>query len=202
MVQGYGNVGSVVSQELVRRGIRVIALGDRYGSIRNPKGIDLAALNQHIAAGKLLRDFHGAETIPNDELLKTPCTILVPAALERVITAKNAAQIKCQILAEAANGPTTPEADAIFADSDIFIIPDILCNAGGVTVSYFEWVQDIQQFFWEEDEVNRRLEVLMLRSFRKVLKRAREQKFSMRMAALSLGIEKVAQEKLRRGLFP
>ncbi|HEV3120076.1 MAG TPA: Glu/Leu/Phe/Val dehydrogenase [Gemmataceae bacterium] len=202
VVQGYGNVGSVVAQELVRRGIRVIAVGDRYGSIRNPKGIDLAALNQHMAAGKLLRDFAGAETIPNDELLKTPCTILVPAALERVITAKNAAQIKCRILAEAANGPTTPEADAIFADSGIFIIPDILCNAGGVTVSYFEWVQDIQQFFWEEDEVNRRLEVLMLRAFRKVLKRAREQKLSMRMAALSLGIEKVAQEKLRRGLFP
>ncbi|HEV3449546.1 MAG TPA: Glu/Leu/Phe/Val dehydrogenase [Gemmataceae bacterium] len=202
VVQGYGNVGSVVCQELARRGVRIIAVGDRYGAIRNQKGIDLAALNQHIISGKLLRDFAEADVIPGDELLKIPCTILVPAALERVINTKNAAQIHCRVLAEAANGPTTPEADTAFADSDVFIIPDILCNAGGVTVSYFEWVQDIQQFFWEEDEINRRLELLMLRSFRKVLKRARERKMTMRMAALSLGIEKVAQEKLRRGLFP
>jgi len=159
-------------------------------------------LNQHMAAGKLLRDFPGAECLPNDELLKIRCTILVPAALERVITAKNAAQVDCRVLAEAANGPTTPEADTVFAGSDMFIIPDILCNAGGVTVSYFEWVQDIQQFFWEEAEINKNLEVLMLRAFRKVLKRAHEQNLAMRMAALSLGIEKVAQEKLRRGLFP
>ena len=122
--------------------------------------------------------------------------------MERVITGKNAPKLKCRVLAEAANGPTTPEADEKLAGSDIFIIPDILCNAGGVTVSYFEWVQDIQQFFWEEDEVNKKLEVLMLRAFRKVLKRARDRKLSMRMAALSLGIEKVAKEKLRRGLFP
>jgi glutamate dehydrogenase (NAD(P)+) len=201
-VQGYGNVGSVVCHELARRGVRIIAVGDRYGAIRNQKGIDLPALNQHIASGKLLRDFAEADVIPSDELLKIPCTILVPAALERVINTKNAAQIHCRVLAEAANGPTTPEADTAFADSDVFIIPDILCNAGGVTASYFEWVQDIQQFFWEEDEINRRLELLMLRSFRKVLKRARERKMTMRMAALSLGIEKVAQEKLRRGLFP
>ena len=202
VVQGYGNVGSAVCQELHQKGVKITGVGDRYGSITNPQGIDLADLNQYLASGKRLPDYPGAEVIPNDELLTLPCTILVPAAVERVITGKNAAKLKCRVLAEAANGPTTPEADEKLAGSDIFIIPDILCNAGGVTVSYFEWVQDIQQFFWEEDEVNKKLEVLMLRAFRKVLKRARDRKLSMRMAALSLGIEKVAKEKLRRGLFP
>jgi glutamate dehydrogenase (NAD(P)+) len=201
-VQGFGNVGSAVCQELVRRGVRLIALGDRYGSISNPRGIDLNALVQHMAGGKLLREFPGAERIPNDELLKTPCTILVPAALERVITQKNAAELRCRVLAEAANGPTTPEADAILNDSDIFILPDILCNAGGVTVSYFEWVQDIQQFFWNEVEVNKRLEELMLKAFHRVRDLARKREFTMRLAALSLGVQKVATEKLRRGLFP
>ena len=201
-IQGYGNVGSAVCQELHQKGVKITGVGDRYGSITNPQGIDLADLNQYLASGKRLPDYPGAEVIPNDELLTLPCTILIPAAVERVITGKNAAKLKCRVLAEAANGPTTPEADEKLAGSDIFIIPDILCNAGGVTVSYFEWVQDIQQFFWEEDEVNKKLELLMLRSFRKVLKRARDRKLSMRMAALSLGIEKVAKEKLRRGLFP
>jgi glutamate dehydrogenase (NAD(P)+) len=202
VVQGHGNVGSAVCQELYQRGVKILAIGDRYGSIHNENGIDLPDLNQYLAGGKRMVDYPGAEVISNADLLTLPCTILVPAAVERVITGKNAAQLKCRVLAEGANGPTTPEADEILANSDMFIIPDILCNAGGVTVSYFEWVQDIQQFFWEEDEVNKKLEMLMLRSFKKVFKRARERKLSMRLAALSLGIEKVAQEKLRRGLFP
>src|SRR5437762_2632748 len=202
VVQGFGNVGSVVCQELVRHGVRVIAVGDRYGAIRNARGIDIAALTRHVADGKLLRDFAGAEQIPADELLTTPCTILVPAALERVITEKNARQIRCRVLAEAANGPTTPEADAILADSDFFIIPDVLCNAGGVTVSYFEWVQDMQQFFWSEEQVNEKLRDLMLKAFRRVRDLARAQKLSMRTAALSLGVQKIAQEKMRRGLYP
>jgi glutamate dehydrogenase (NAD(P)+) len=134
--------------------------------------------------------------------LTTPCTVLVPAALERVITKANAAQLRCRILAEAANGPTTPDADAILAHSDIFIIPDVLCNAGGVTVSYFEWVQDIQQFFWSEEHVNENLKKLMLRAFHQVLTLARERKLAMRTAALSLGVQKMAKEKLRRGLYP
>jgi glutamate dehydrogenase (NAD(P)+) len=201
-VQGFGNVGSVVCQELAKRGVRIIAVGDRYGAISNPRGIDLAALNQHLAGGKLLRDFPGAQQIPSEELLKTPCTILVPAALERVITHKNAAQLHCRILAEGANGPTTPEADAILADSDIFIIPDVIGNAGGVTVSYFEWVQDMQQFFWSEEQVNKTLEDLMLKAYHRVRSLARERQLSMRSAALCLGIQKVAKEKLRRGLFP
>src|SRR5262249_3274819 len=161
------------------RGVKIIAVGDRYGAIRNPKGIDVAALAEHVAAGKLLRDFPGAEQMPSDELLTTPCTVLVPAALERVIHSKNAARIQCRVLAEAANGPTTPEADNILAGSDLFIIPDVLCNAGGVTVSYFEWVQDMQQFFWSEDQVNEKLRDLILKAFARVRGLARERKLSM-----------------------
>jgi glutamate dehydrogenase (NAD(P)+) len=201
-VQGFGNVGSVVCQELARRGLRIVAVSDRSGAIRNSRGLDISALTAHVQAGKLLRDFPEAEKIANDEIFRTPCTVLVPAALERVITQKNANQLRCRILAEGANGPTTPEADAILADSDTFVIPDVLCNAGGVTVSYFEWVQDMQQFFWSEEEVNEKLESLMLKGFHRVRTLARERMLSMRVAALSLGVQKVAKEKQRRGLFP
>jgi glutamate dehydrogenase (NAD(P)+) len=202
VVQGFGNVGSVACHELARNGVKIVAVGDRYGAIRNLKGIDVAALTQHVAEGKLLKDFPNAEAIAPADLLTTPCTVLVPAALERVIHKDNAAKLKCRILAEGANGPTTPEADAILSHSDIFIVPDVLCNAGGVTVSYFEWVQDIQQFLWTEDEVNQRLKELMLRAFHQVLKLARERKLSMRTAGLSLGVQKIAKEKIRRGLYP
>ena len=202
VVQGYGNVGSVVCHELATRGVKVVGIGDRYGSIHNPKGIDLAALNKHMAEGKLLCDFAGASQIHADELLTLPCTILVPAALERVITRSNASKLRCRILAEGANGPTTPDADEILDGSDVFIIPDVLCNAGGGSVSYFEWVQDIQQFLWSEEQVNQKLEELMLRSYHHVRKLAKEKKLRMRTAALSLGVAKVAKEKARRGLYP
>src|SRR5207245_1312786 len=139
---------------------------------------------------------------PPDQLLTTPCTVLVPAAVERVITQANAGQLRCRVLAEAANGPTTPEADAILAGSDIFLIPDVLCNAGGVTVSYFEWVQDIQQLMWSEEMVNQKLRDLMLRSYHQVRMLARDRRLPMRVAGLSLGVQKVALEKARRGLFP
>lgn len=202
VVQGFGNVGAVVCQELTHRGIRIVGVGDRYGSIRRAGGIDIAALNRHMAAGKLLPDFPEAERIPNDQLLTTECTVLVPAALERVITQHNADKLRCRVLAEAANGPTTPEADTVLANSDIFIIPDVLCNAGGVTVSYFEWVQDIQQFLWSESQVNQKLEELMLKAFQQVRILAQDRHLTMRTAGLSLGVQKVAKEKLRRGLFP
>jgi glutamate dehydrogenase (NAD(P)+) len=202
VVQGFGNVGSVVSQELARQGVRIIALADRYGAIRNPQGINLAGLTRHMADGKLLCDFPAAERIAPEEIFSTPCTILVPAALERVITQANAGKVRCRILAEAANGPTTPDADAVLADSDIFIIPDVLCNAGGVTVSYFEWVQDIQQFLWSEKQVNEKLKELMLKAFRQVRDLAKKRKLAMRTSALCLGVAKVAKEKQRRGLFP
>jgi glutamate dehydrogenase (NAD(P)+) len=201
-VQGFGNVGSVTCQELHKRGVQIVAVGDRYGSIANPQGIDVPALIRHCGAGKSLKEFPGAREIAPPELLTTACTILVPAALERQITQANAAKLRCRILAEAANGPTTPEADAILRGGDIFIIPDVLCNAGGVTVSYFEWVQDMQQFFWDESQVNQKLEELMLKAFRQVRSIARERNVPMRTAALSLGVEKVAKEKVRRGLYP
>jgi glutamate dehydrogenase (NAD(P)+) len=202
VVQGFGNVGSVVCHELHHRGVRIVAVGDRYGAIRKMSGIDVEALGRFVASGKQLIDYPEAEKIPSDTLLSTPCTVLVPAALERVITQHNAASIKCRVLAEAANGPTTPEADAILKDSDVFLIPDVLCNAGGVTVSYFEWVQDIQQFLWSETQVNQKLEELMLRAFHQVRTLSRSRKIPMRMAALSLGVSKIATEKQRRGLFP
>ncbi len=202
VVQGYGNVGSVTCQELYQRGVRVVAVGDRYGAIRNTKGIDVPTLAAHCASGKLLRDFAGAEPIDAAELLTTPCTVLVPAALERVITAANAGRLRCRILAEGANGPTTPDADAVLEESDIFHIPDVLCNAGGVTVSYFEWVQDIQQFLWSEEQVNQKLQDLMLKAFHQVLQLAQTRKLTLRVAALSLGVHKIALEKQKRGLFP
>jgi glutamate dehydrogenase (NAD(P)+) len=202
VVQGFGNVGSVVCQELFQRGVKIIAVGDRFGAVRNPKGIDIPALLKHAAVGYRLDEFPLAEPMPSEELLTIPCTILAPCALERVITADNAPRLKCRILAEGANGPTTPEADRILSGSETFIIPDILCNAGGVTVSYFEWVQDLQQYFWDEDQVNAKLRELMLKAFRRVRGQAKERRVSNRMAALSLGVNKVALEKARRGLYP
>jgi glutamate dehydrogenase (NAD(P)+) len=201
-VQGFGNVGSVACHELSQRGVKIVAVGDRYGAIRHAKGIDIHALTKHVNAGKLLKEFPGAEPIPSGELLTLPCTVLLPAALERQITGANAGKLRCRILAEAANGPTTPDADAVLASSDVFIIPDVLCNAGGVTVSYFEWVQDIQQWLWDEEQVNEKLQHLMLKAFYQVRKLARERKLSMRTAALSLGVQKVAREKRQRGLYP
>jgi glutamate dehydrogenase (NAD(P)+) len=208
VVQGFGNVGSVAAQELSQRGVKVIAVADRYGAIRNKAGIDIPALVKHMYGPQpagltpTLTGFLGAEPMDPDELLGLPCTVLVPAALERVIHAGNAAGLRCRVLAEGANGPTTPEADAVLADSDLFVIPDVLCNAGGVTVSYFEWVQDIQQLMWSEEQVNAKLRELMLRAFGQVRRLARDRGLPMRTAALMLGVQKVAQEKMRRGLFP
>jgi glutamate dehydrogenase (NAD(P)+) len=202
VVQGFGNVGAITCAELSQKGIKVIAVSDRYGAIHNALGIDIVELQNFVSGGNLLKDYPKAKQIDPDEMLILPCTVLVPAALERVIHLKNAAQLKCQILAEAANGPTTPEADAIISKSDIYLIPDILCNAGGVTVSYFEWVQDIQQLLWSEEQVNHKLYELMIKAFRRVRDLALNKKISMRLAALSLGVEKIAREKIKRGLFP
>lgn len=206
VVQGFGNVGSVTCEELYHLGVKVIAIGDRYSAIKNPHGIDIPALLKYVNdpknPTKSLKGFPSGDEMDPADLLGTPCTILVPAALERVITGDNARKLNCRILAEGANGPTTPDADAILADSNIFIIPDILCNAGGVTVSYFEWVQDLQQFMWDEDQVNAQLKKLMLGAYHRVRSRAKEQGLSNRTAALSLGVEKVATEKAKRGLYP
>ncbi|MCS7022191.1 MAG: Glu/Leu/Phe/Val dehydrogenase [Gemmataceae bacterium] len=206
VVQGFGNVGSVACEELFRLGIKVVAVGDRYGAIRHPRGLDIPALLQYVnSPGNVLRTVQGfpeAEAMDPAELLTTPCTVLVPAAVERVITEANAGQLRCRILAEGANGPTTPEADAILAHSDIYVIPDILCNAGGVTVSYFEWVQDLQQFMWGEEQVLAQLKKVMRAAFHRVRLEAKRRNVSNRLAALSLGVMKVANEKAKRGLFP
>ena len=206
VVQGYGNVGSVTCDELHKLGLKVIAIGDRYGSIRNTNGINIPALQKYVQSPenerKTIVGYPKAEAIPDQELLITPCTVLIPAATERVIDKENAGNLKCRVIAEGANGPTTPEADRILAETDVFIIPDVLCNAGGVTVSYFEWVQDLQQFMWDEDAVNSALRKQMLKAYAKVRHKALSRKLSMRTAALSLGVEKVANEKAKRGLFP
>lgn len=202
VVQGFGNVGSVTCLELANRGVRITGIGDRYGSIQNDNGIDIPKLLAHVQTGKMAKDFPDATQISNEDLLIKPCTVLVPAALERVINSDNVTRLNCKILAEAANGPTTMDADAILEKSGIFVIPDILCNAGGVTVSYFEWVQDIQQFLWSEEQVNQKLQDLMLKAFHQVRNLAREKNISMRKAALCIGVQKIAREKIKRGLFP
>ena len=204
VVQGFGNVGSVTCDELARIGVKVLAVGDRDGALYNAAGLDVPALQAYVDAHpqRSLAGFPGAEAITNEQLLTLPCTILVPAAMERVVTAENAGKLKCRILAEGANGPTTTDADEILNRTDVFIIPDVLCNAGGVTVSYFEWVQDLQQLMWSERQVNEKLKDLMLDAFRRVRTMALARGISNRMAALSLGVLKVAREKEKRGLFP
>ncbi len=203
VVQGFGNVGSVTALSLAKYGARIIAVSDAFGGLHNPKGLDIWKLDQYAADKKTIVGFPGGEAITNEQLLVTPCDVLVPAALERQITGKNVAKIQCRILAEAANGPTTPDADVILEQRpEIFVIPDILCNAGGVVVSYFEWVQDLQSFFWNETEVTDKLFRILETAFTQTLNLSRKQKLSMRQAALSLGISRVREAKKVRGLFP
>jgi len=203
VVQGYGNVGSVTAFSLARYGAKIIAVSDVRGGIYNQNGLDLWKLEKHVAENKTVAGFPESEPMTNEQLLLLPCDILVPAALERQITEANAAKIKCRILAEAANGPTTPEADVILNQRpEIFIIPDILCNAGGVIVSYFEWVQDLQSFFWGETEVVDKLFRILETAWTQILNTSRKDKIPMRLAAMSLGVKRVQDAKRVRGLFP
>jgi glutamate dehydrogenase (NAD(P)+) len=203
VIQGFGNVGSVAAYSLARYGAKIIAVSDVQGGIYNPKGLDLPTLEKYAAQNNGIVGFPGAELVSNEQLLLLPCDILVPAALERQITAANAGKIQCRILAEAANGPTTPEADEILRQRpEIFVIPDVLCNAGGVVVSYFEWVQDLQSFFWSESEIADKLFRILETSWTQILNQSRKQNISMRMAALSVGISRVLEAKRQRGLFP
>jgi len=203
VVQGYGNVGSVAAQTLDSFGAKIIAVSDVFGGIYNARGLDLAKLDEHVARHRTVQGFPEAEPVTNEQVLLTPCDILAPAAMERQITGANAGRIQCRILAEGANGPTTPEADVILNQrAEIFVIPDVLCNAGGVVVSYFEWVQDLQSFFWSETEVMQRLYHILDEAYDRVWRQARAKKISMRMAALGVGIQRVREAKAIRGLFP
>ena len=203
VVQGFGNVGSITALSLARYGVKVIAVTDALGGVYNVGGLNLWELEKHVAHNRTVAGFPEAEPITNEQLLVLPCDILVPAALERQITGENAGKIQCRILAEAANGPTTPKRTVILDQRpEIFLIPDVLCNAGGVVVSYFEWVQDLQSFFWGETEVVDKLFRLLETAFSQTVSMSRKQKISMRLAALSLGIKRVQEAKRTRGLFP
>ncbi|MCB9769808.1 MAG: Glu/Leu/Phe/Val dehydrogenase [Candidatus Omnitrophica bacterium] len=203
VVQGFGNVGSVTTQEIALRGTRVVAVSDVRGAVYNPNGLDIAKLTNHVRSTGSVQGFAESEPIDPEEMLLLECEFLVPAALERVVHKDNAGHLRCRVLAEAANGPTTVEADRILKENDgVLVIPDILCNAGGVTVSYFEWVQDIQMFFWDEEEVNQRLKRIMSDTFRACYDVSIAEKTDLRTAALTLGIRRVASRKAMRGLFP
>ena len=202
-VQGFGNVGSHTALIMQQQGARVIAVSDVTGGIYNARGLDVRELlDRYKTRGQALRDTKMGDWISNEELLQLDCTVLVPAALSEQITGKNAASLRCRILAEGANGPTTLEADRILEDKGIFIIPDILANSGGVIVSYFEWVQDLQRFFWSETDIRNRLQEIITSAFHRTKEFATERRVSMRMAALMSGIDKVAQAHLQRGLYP
>jgi len=202
-VQGFGNVGSNTARIMREVGAKVIAVSDVTGGLYNAKGLDIPELLRRFRGdGQPLRETKMGDWISNEELLELDCTVLVPAALSEQITHKNAAKVRCRILAEGANGPTTLDADQILVDKGVFIIPDILANSGGVIVSYFEWVQDAQRFFWKEQDIRDRLHEIITAAFHRTLQFSTAQRATMRMAALMSGIDKVAQAHLARGLFP
>jgi glutamate dehydrogenase (NAD(P)+) len=201
-VQGYGNAGAIAARLLSEDGATVIAVSDSKGGIYNSKGIDpMSALRYKMEHGKL-SGFSSSDDISNQEILEVDCDILVPAALESVITERNADRIRAKMIAEAANGPTTPEADHILFDKGILVLPDILANAGGVTVSYFEWAQNIQGYYWAEDEVNQKLERVMKQAFKDVYEIANNSSINMRTGAYMLAISRVAEVTRLRGIFP
>ncbi|HEX6290810.1 MAG TPA: Glu/Leu/Phe/Val dehydrogenase [Herpetosiphonaceae bacterium] len=204
VVQGFGNVGGASALLMSNMGARVIAVSDVAGGYYNKRGLNIPAMLQHARQYRSLVDYKepGLEKISNAELLELKCDILVPAALENQITHANASRIKARIIVEGANGPTTPGADEILYDNGVFVVPDILANAGGVTVSYFEWVQGLQEFFWTEEEINERLERIMVRSFGSVLELALTHKIPMRTAAYMVAVKRVADATLIRGIYP
>lgn len=205
IIQGFGNVGSVTAGGLAyKSGMKVVGLSDHTVALYDPNGLDVAAADRYMAEHGILDGFPGGERVDPAELLTMPCDVLVPAAIERVITGDNAGRLQCRVLAEAANGPTTPDADEILNQrwNEVFVIPDILCNAGGVIVSYFEWVQDLQNFFWSDTEITDRLYRILETAFAATIKRAKDRGISHRTAAVSLGVERVLAARQVRGIFP
>jgi glutamate dehydrogenase (NAD(P)+) len=205
-VQGYGNVGSNAVRILHGMGCKILAISDVSGGLYNPHGLDIAAVDAHIASHPkhLLEGFpgQGIDRVTNEELLELDVDVLVPAALEHQIRRENAHRVKARCIVEGANGPTTRDADEILGDNNIIVVPDILANAGGVAVSYLEWVQDLQRFFWEEDEVNRQLNAIMVRSFREIWDFSEAQGVPLRLGALMVAVDKVAEAVQARGIWP
>lgn len=206
LVQGYGNVGSSAATILHEMGCQIVGVGDISGGRYNPKGLDIPGINKHVAAHpqRLLEGYHApaAEIITNEELLESEGDVLIPAALQNQINVHNAPHIRARMIVEGANGPTTREADEILGDRNIVVVPDILANAGGVVVSYFEWVQGLESFYWEESEVNQKLKSIMVRSFKEVWDSSQDQEIPLRQGAFMLAVEKVAAAIRARGIFP
>ncbi len=201
-VQGFGNVGSYLAKFLAELGATVIAISDSSGGFFNPNGIDVHAALAHKAETGTLQGLKNADAITNDELVLLECDLLAPCALEQVITRDNADKVRARVICEGANGPTTPEADEILEGNGVLILPDVLANAGGVVVSYFEWVQGLQEYFWKEAEVNQRLNEIVTRAFEETWYTAETRKVSMRLAAYGLAVQRVAEATTTRGLYP
>ncbi len=201
-VQGFGNVGSAAARLFDKRGAKIVAVSDVKGGIANSHGLDIPALTAHVAQTGSVVGFADAEPLTNEEILETPCDVLVPAALQGQITEANAHNLRAKMVVEGANGPTTPGGDAILRERGILLLPDVLANAGGVTVSYFEWVQDIQSFFWSEAQVNARLARIMRRAFAEVWNASEKHQVDLRTAAYIVGVARVAEATLTRGIYP
>lgn len=201
-IQGFGNAGMYAAELMQKAGYTIVAVSDSRGGVANPNGLDVAGVIAHKAETGSVVGFTGGERISNKDVLEYDCDVLVPAALEKVITAENAPRIRAKIVAEAANGPTLPEADEILHERGIMVLPDILANAGGVTVSYFEWVQDLQESFWEEDEINERLKRKMTRAFNETYEQSQRLNIDMRRGAYVVAVSRVAEATKLRGLYP
>ncbi len=201
-IQGYGSVGRSCARFLSEAGLRVVAISDSRGGVYNAKGLDLNALAEHRMVRGCVSGFKKAEDITNQELLELPVSILLPAAVEGQITSANADRVRARLITEAANAALTPEADRILEDKGVFVVPDILANSGGVVVSYFEWVQDLQAFFWEEEEINTRLHHIMTRAFYDALHTSVNRRIDIRTAAMALAVQRVANANLVRGIYP
>jgi glutamate dehydrogenase (NAD(P)+) len=201
-VQGFGNVGSYFAKFAAEGGAIVVAVSDSSGGRYNAKGVDVAAAFAHKRSGGSLAELKGGDAISNDDLLLLDCDVLAPCALEQVISKTNADRVKAKLIVEGANGPVTPQADEILEGNGVLVLPDVLANAGGVVVSYFEWVQGLQEYFWKEDEVNARLNDIVTRAFDETWATYEERKVSMRMASYGLAVQRVAEATVTRGLYP
>jgi len=201
-IQGFGKVGALTAEFLAEQGALVVAVSDRQGGVFDERGLDVAAAVRHKAATGTVVGLSGAQALSVAQTLETPCDILIPAATQAQLTAANASRVQARLIVEGANGPTTPGADAIFAERGVRVVPDILANAGGVTVSYFEWVQDIQSFFWTADEINDLLQKVIEKAYGAVTRLARDKQCDLRTAASMLGVSRVADATQIRGIYP